>query len=438
MSPISLVFKEIKHRKENFFLAVIAITLSLLVAVVATALIKNHDDETIKRIEQSREQTQQEKDKHHAATTKELKKMENDIRKSMKGLGFNVYLFPKNEDIADIKARGYAETTMPESYAKKLADSQVVTVNHLLPQLARKVKWQEQDKNILLIGVAGQVPMIHRSQKPIMQPIKPGTVFLGHALHHNKGIKVGDFVTINGKKYEVAKTYPSRDFRDDVTAWIHLDEMQKMFNLEGKISSIKCLGCNCASLDRVGTIKKELLLILPDIQIIEVGSKALARATARNQTSAQADIIGKQILANGEKDIEKITAERAESRASLDKFRDILVPLITIGAFITLVILCILNVRHRKEEIGIFKALGVKNITILGLFVSKAFLIGILASILGIIGGYLLYQNITGSTPDGNTMLTLAAIPPIFAIAATWLPALSASRQPALDVLRHD
>ena len=73
--------------------------------------------------------------------------LENDIRKTMKGLGFNVFLFPKGEEIWQIKERGYSEQTLSEDSVHKLAESEIVTVNHLLPQLSKRVRWEEQNRS---------------------------------------------------------------------------------------------------------------------------------------------------------------------------------------------------------------------------------------------------------------------------------------------------
>ena len=172
---------------------------------------------------------------------------------------------------------------MPQDSDNKLAESKIVTVNHLLPQLSRRIHWKEQKRSILLIGIEGQVPIAHRSKKkPIMSPLASGSINLGHDLHNSLGIKRGDTITLNEKNYLVAQTHPPRNFLDDGSAWIHLDEAQEIFGLKDQINAILALGCNCASIDRLGEIRSEISTILPDVQIIELGSSAMVRAEARN------------------------------------------------------------------------------------------------------------------------------------------------------------
>ncbi len=439
MSIFQLVLREIKHRKANFIFSIFAITLALCISIYSISLLNAFDSETTKRLETQQQETEQLLIKHNAKTKKTLTSLENDIRKTMKGLGFNVYLFSNEEPIETIKERGYSIKTLPQDYANKLADSKVVTINHLLPQLAKRVEWTEQKRRIMLIGVAGQVPMSHRQgMKPIMQPLEPGSIFLGYDLHHPLGIKVDDQVTLNGVVYKVAKTYLPKDFRDDGTAWIHLGEMQNLYNMQGQISSIKCLGCNCASADRVGVIRKELDAILPNIQIIEVGSKALVRAEARVKTSKRADTIRQQIIDQSHEKLSAIKTSRADSRQSLEQLNSYLVPLLFLITFITLSYLCILNVRQRREEIGILRALGVASPSIIKLFIIRALAIGLIASLITICLAYFIYLKTTGHAPSSNILFVIALAPPVIAIASTWLPALNATNLQPLNALRHD
>ena len=88
-----------------------------------------------------------------------MQKLEDDIRKSMKGLGFNIYIFPEGQDLSEVYSKGYASKTMPEEYVYKLANSNIVTVNHLLPTLTQSLEWPEYQRQIVLIGIRGQVPI---------------------------------------------------------------------------------------------------------------------------------------------------------------------------------------------------------------------------------------------------------------------------------------
>ena len=103
--------------------------------------------------------------------TKEMKVYEDSVRKTMKGLGFNIFIFPEGQELGEVYTQGFASKTMPESYTAKLAESKIVTVNHLLPSLTRKLKWPEKERTVILIGIRGEVPIAHRDpKKPLIDP----------------------------------------------------------------------------------------------------------------------------------------------------------------------------------------------------------------------------------------------------------------------------
>ena len=358
MRLTELILRELLHRKVNFLLALLAV----LIAVVAWAAALG----SLQRFDAT---TQQELDTLQEKTDAEMDQLEDEIRKTMKGLGFNVYMFPAGEELWQIKQRGYSEKSMPQDYVQRLADSEIVTVNHLLPQVSRRIEWTEQKRSILLVGVSGQVPIAHRNMgKPMMDPLEPGTAFLGHDLHRSLDLKVEDTITLNGKTYRIAKTFPPRNFLDDGTIWIHLEEAQELFGMKDQINAILALGCNCTSIDRLGDIRRELGNILPDVQFVEIGSSAMVRAEARNETAAQAEK-AKQVV------LDRRTATR-EERA---RFAKLLAPLLAIAAFIGVAVLSFSNVRERLPEIGTLRALGVANSSILALLLGRALLVGLLS-----------------------------------------------------------
>ena len=110
-----------------------------------------------------------------AETARNMDGLEDAIRKSMKGLGFNIFIYPEGQDMAEVYSQGFASKTMPEEYVTTLANSEIVTVNHLLPRLTRKIKWPEQDRTVVLIGVRGEVPLAHKDpKKPLIEPVPAG------------------------------------------------------------------------------------------------------------------------------------------------------------------------------------------------------------------------------------------------------------------------
>ena len=127
-----LIGREILHRKLSFGLAVATIATSVAGLVAVVALLGAHDLRTSKMLTRMNEESSA----MEAKFAKEMKAYEDDVRKTMKGLGFNIFIFPEGQELSEVYAEGFASKTMPESYAGKLAESKIVTVNHLLPSLS--------------------------------------------------------------------------------------------------------------------------------------------------------------------------------------------------------------------------------------------------------------------------------------------------------------
>ena len=421
-----LVLREIFHRKVNFALSVLGAAIAVVTVLVVVALLgayDRHSEQTIAEMEK--------------ATGEEMKKLEDEIRKSMKGLGFNIYIFPKDQEMSEVYDQGFASKTMPEEFVTRLAESRIVTVNHLLPALTQKLEWPEQKRTVILIGVRGEVPIAHRDPKsPLIDPVDKGKVVLGYELHRATEAKVGDEIEFMGRKLVVERTHGERGSKDDITLWMNLGECQEMLDLVGRINEIKALECNCATVDRIGEIRAELLEILPDTQIIETGSTALARAEARNQAKATAQAQ----MAAAKKKRDDLRAERA-------RFSSMLLPLVALFAMAWVGLLAFTNVRERISEIGILRALGVKGNTILLAFLGRAVLAGLAGALLGAVLLVFLFpvfqeQRFHGFSHaeliDGRTWLLAILLAPVLAAMAAWLPSLLAAQKDPATILRHD
>jgi len=412
MSLTKLILAEVRHRFTAFLVAVIVVAGVVFCLAAVFASLDQFDQETDARLASLEKETND-----------RMSGLENKIRKSMKGLGFNVHIYPASQDIGKVYEQGYATETMPESYVHKLAESKIVTVNHLLPRLSQRVLWQEQKRTIVLIGIKGQVPIAHRDpKKPIMKPVEKGTIVLGYELYQSAGLKKGNKVSLNGVEFTISKTHPQRGTLDDITAWIPLETAQEMLEKPGRINAILALGCNCTSVDRLGEIRKELGVILPDTKIIEVESKALARAEARNKVGAEAEASKQSIIKT-----------RSVARHERARFMGLLVPLVFIGGLIGVAALSFLNTRVREGELGTMRALGFSAGKIARLILGRALIIGLLGTLIGIAVVYL-----TGYAVSRDNLVTLLIATPLLTLAAAWLPAFSAMQRDPLESIRHD
>ena len=293
-----------------------------------------------------------------AETARNMDGLEDAIRKSMKGLGFNIFIYPEGQDMAEVYSQGFASKTMPEEYVTTLANSEIVTVNHLLPRLTRKIKWPEQDRTVVLIGVRGEVPLAHKDpKKPLIEPVPAGKI-VGYELHKSLGLKTGDSIPIFGKKFSVLKGHSERGTADDITIWMNLAECQELLDQKGRINAILALECNCASIDRLGEIRAEISKILPGTKIIEKGSRALARAEARVKAKSTAD---REKLPFSQQTDQRTneSARLEELQYSRERMASVLIPLVAVLCIAVVGVLSFTNVRDRQSEIGIFRAMGV-------------------------------------------------------------------------------
>ena len=420
MTILKLTIKEITRRKLNFVLGLTSVVLAVTVLVGALTMLKMHDIRTAQIVSQKEEETKQ-----------RLAKLEDDYRKIMKNLGFNLLLIPKDQNLGDLYADDFASKYMPETSVNTLAQSKIMSIRHLLPSLQQKIKWSEQQRSIILIGTRGEVPFLHRDPKePILVAVPKGSAVLGYELAASLNISPGETIQLMGKMFKVEKTNEERGTKDDITIWIDLEEAQHLLQRPEQINAILALKCHCYGND-IAQVRKEIAAILPDVQVIEKGTRVLTRAEARDRAAQEAQ--------------EALQAEiqnRQRLRDEQELFSSILVPLVLLGAGIWIALLFFANVRERKSEIGILRALGVRSRSILLLFLSKAMVIGALGAILGyLIGtaaGLMWGGQFTPAAVDLKLLLLALILALLLSVFAGWIPAFLASQQDPADVLREE
>jgi len=376
-----------------------------------------------------------------AKFTKEMKAYEDDVRKTMKGLGFNIFIFPEGQELSEVYAEGFASKTMPESYAGTLAESNIVTVNHLLPSLTRKLKWPERERTIILIGIRGEIPIAHRDpKKPLIDPVQKGRIVLGHELHRSLDLKEGNATVFMGREFIVGKCHAERGTKDDITVWMHLGECQELLGEEGRINAIKALECNCATIDRLGEIRREIAGILPGTKVIETESKALARAEARNKAKKHSQ----SAIASKKAEAIKLQADRTQLRFEDKQKYTALLTVVILGAMAWVSFLSFANSRDRQAEIGILRAMGISTGSILGALMGRAFLVGLFGAGLTLLFAFLLSETLKATLHEfdlrslrGDIPLVLLSVP-VLSCAASWLPALQAANRDPATILRNE
>lgn len=420
MSVWELVIKEIMRRKVNFASGLVAVTLAVAVLAGSMTVLKLHDLSTQRIVSRKEEETR-----------KRMALLEDDYRKIMKNLGFNLLIFPSSQKLSDFYADEAISAYMPESYATRLAEAKIVTIRHLLPSLQEKVLWPERRRTIILIGTRGEIPSLFRdAREPILVAVPKGNAVVGHELARSLGLTVGDRVALFGRTFTISQCNEERGSSDDITVWIDLTQAQEILNKPGKINAILALKCICEG-DELALVRRDVAAVLPDVQVIEQGSKVLTRAEARERAAQEA----KEALAAE-------VRNRRQLRDEQEGFASMLVPLVLLVSTLWVGLVFHSNVRERRSEIGILRALGARARTILRLFLTKALLMGVA----GGLGGYVLGTLVGRSRQaepdlallDPQAFLLAFATAVILALAASWAPAFYAAQQDPAAVLREE
>lgn len=419
-----LIVREIRHRALNFTLGFISVSVAIACLIAALGLLQT-DEATTRALLAKRE----------AAVAEAGARLEDSMRKITKGLGFNVVIVPQDQDLAEMHLHGSLSKTMPESYVDRLANSTIVTINHLLPTIVKRIEWKEMNMSVLLYGTRGEAPIAHVDpKKPLLDAVPAGSMIVGHAIEQKLKLKKGARVTLMDREFEIIKTHAERGSIDDTTLWINLKEAQEMLGMQNLIHAIQALECHCAG-DRIAMIREEIAKILPGVQAIERGSQALARAEARNAAADQA----KESLAREQE-------ARATLRIQREKFAGAIVPVVMFACALSIGLLAFNNARQRAQEIAVLRAIGLRSSQIVGVFLGKAALLGVTGALAGFGAGLFIASRFADPTviggpvpmPSGQWLLLSLLLAPALAAIGSWIPAMMAANQDPAVVLQKD
>ena len=428
MTVWRLISREILHRKLNFALGVVSVLVAVGVLVAAVTLLKAHDLSTEQLLTRKQAEAHQ-----------RLAALEDDYRKYMKELGFNLLILPKEQDLSEFWQQGYASHTMPEGYVKRLSESGTMLIRHLLPIVQQRVRWDEQKRRVILIGTRGEVPLAHRRpMEPMLLAVPEGKAIIGHDLAQDLALKKGDTMRFLGRDFEVLRVQPLRGSEEDATIWVDLKAAQELLDMDGRINGIEALKCECKGVT-LEQLKQQVAGYLDhEVKVVVRENKVTLRSKARDRVAREHE--------------QAIAAEaraRADLRRTREGFAAVLVPLVLVGTAVWIGFLALSNVRERNGEIGILRAIGVRSGSIFCVFIAKALMIGLLGAALGYAVGLLISVVTAGSTPSlalaepgrlfaAWLLVAVIVAAPVLAMLASWAPATLAARQDPAAVLSKE
>jgi len=330
----------------------------------------------------------------------------------MRDMGFNILIVPKNTDMGDFWSEDFATEEMPEEYVHRLANSKHIMVRHLVATLQKKVTWR--DRKVLLTGVLPEVPVRGVEKKPPMGfSIPRGKVYLGFELARSMKIKEGDTINILGRDFLVERCLQEAGSKDDIRIYGHLHDVQQVLSKPGRINAIEALGCICEGA-RLPTIRQSIAKALPETKVTEFRSLAVARA---------------------------------ETRRMVEKYAAFFIPTVFLVCAVWVGLLALSNVRERRQEIGILRALGFGSARIAVLFLSKAVLLGLIGAAVGFAAGTgvalqfgpeIFRLTAKKISPVFGLLVWSAVAAPAICALASYLPAIVAITQDPAVTLREE
>ncbi len=378
MATFRLIIKEITYRKLNFLLGLLAVAAA--VALFVSVLTMGQASER-------------------------------EARQLMRDMGFNLRIIPKGADMEDFWATDFADHEMPEEYARRLGSEPGLAVNHLVATLQKKARWR--DRQILLTGISPEIVPPGKPKSPMSFTIEKGTVYLGFEVARGLGINKGDEIDLFGKQFTVEKCLAESGSKDDIRVYGDLHDVQGVLGMEGKINEIKALHCVCDG-GAIGTLREKLVRALPDTQVTEFRSIAIARA---------------------------------ETRQMVEKYMAFIMPIVMLVCAAWVAVLAMMNVRERRREIGILRALGHGSARIASLFLGKAVVVGVLGAAGGFVAGTGIAVNwgpgifkVTSQmiTPLYGFLGWSLVVAPLFVALASFLPTMMAVTQdPAVTLTKE-
>ncbi len=383
MSPFTLIFKELGHRKVNAVFSLLAVSIAVGGSII-----------------------------FHTAFAGSLQR----TKRIQRDMGQNLRIVSKDTDLAHFWDEGFSETTFSENWVNSFTNiNDTINYSHLSAVLKWKIDWLGSPA--MIHGLAPREVAPPGRKKPIMiTPVKRGTVQLGKTLAAIHGVKRDEIVIVEGSKFTVARVLAEKGSGAEIRIYMHLADAQSVLKREGQINEIQALDCYCAdeSQDTLVLLREQLGPILPEAQVF------------RMQDMAEA---------------------REKQRRDIERTFSMLMPVVIVLCGVIVGVLAFVNTRTRQRDIGILRALGKGSGDVAALFLGKALSLGMVGAVSGFVLGTALLlgwgNEVLQISPkligwDFNNLKWALLLAPVFAALASFIPAMLAVTQDPADTLRHD
>ena len=217
MSSVRLLLAEIRFRKLNFVMSLLAVVIAVTLFVAAPMLVDGYRQET--RVQSA--------------------ELEKETRRIMRDLGFNLMIVHRDTNMGDFWASDFAAKDMPQEYVNRLAaDSRLTLVTHLVATLQAKIAWE--NRKVLLVGYLPETPQAHSAEKkPMGDDHQAG--------HGRSGVRVGrragagETVQVLGHPFRSPGSRPEQGTKEDISIAMSLQDAQAVLQKPGRINQIMAL-----------------------------------------------------------------------------------------------------------------------------------------------------------------------------------------------------
>lgn len=226
-------------------------------------------------------------------------------------------------------------------------------------------------------------------------------LLIGSEVAHQLGFKMGDELTLRGRKFIVSGIIEQTGSQDDHIIFADYDEVAELFNKRGKVSLVE-VSALCADCP-IDVLISQISQVMPDARI---------------------------------KGIRQVMQQKMATVRQFELFALALTLVIVLMGGFLIFTSMMGAVVERTREIGIYRAIGYKRGDIMGIILTEALFITLVAALLGILFGVLLsitsmplLAGFSGDEIIFEPLLLLLLTPVVLLIGlgSTILPALKAA-----------
>ena len=350
------------------------------------------------------------------------------VAREMDALGANVLVLPKSTTLQDYYSADMHDEVIPEEYVMRLTMSDIQGVDNLSPKLCVSVNLDGKD--FALTGIlpksefqakaawggagifsrpigcgaidTGMEPEDKKTlvRKRVIKDLGSHEILIGPDVAASLGVQEGDPLTLLGEPFSIIAVLPETGTVDDSRIFSHLHTVQRLSGKGPVVNCIEIVGC-CKEISAglVGNVNK----LLPDAKVVTV-TQVVATQQNVNRMMGRLSVIFLTII------------------------------VVVGGAGIANYMYA--NVFERRREIGTLMALGAESKLVLGIFLSKALLLGLAGGISGFVIGTTL-AVVLGPRLAGVPVLPMPVLA-IWAVVISVGITLLASYFPARHAARLD